>query len=189
MPGSAISRSKRPAVSASGPTASSQMPLVSPPRQLCACGLQVLAFIDLGVDLPPTRERWGSGETATGGEAVVAWYSDIEKRAPLGIDGGVGPIRHPVGAHTPGEFQPGVQRLLDQGLWTDAGFVALPERTGTERPAAGRVQVLAGSLGRPKLGIADPEYLRVGLRDLSVAVGVREVWHSVGANADRVGDR
>ena|SRR6516165_8037050 len=134
------------------------MPLVvSPPRQPCACGLEALAFVDLGVDLPPTRDLGGGGQTATGGEAVVARYSDIEKRAPPGIDGGVGPVRHPVGAHTPGELQPGVQRLLDQGLWTDAGFVALPERTGAERPAADRVQVLAGSLGRLKLGIADPE--------------------------------
>ena len=55
-------------------------------------------------------------------------------------------------AHALGEFQSGILRLLHQGLWTDTGLVALPERIGAERPAVGRVQMLAGSLGRLELG-------------------------------------
>src|SRR6266536_6289766 len=100
-----------------------------------------------------------------------ALTTEIEERAALGIEGGVGPVRHPVVAHAPGDLPPDGQHLLHQGRWTVAAQVALSDLL-VERPAGGREQVLAGSLGRIELGRADPELLRAGLGERSAAVGV-----------------
>jgi hypothetical protein len=60
---------------------------------------------------------------------VEAVYMEkIETRAMARTSGGVGPVRHPVGAHAPGEFPHAVQQLLQQGLWTVAGLKALGDR-------------------------------------------------------------
>jgi hypothetical protein len=40
---------------------------------------------------------------------VNAWY--IELRLAIAASGGVGPVRHPVGAHAPGEIQHAGQNL------------------------------------------------------------------------------
>jgi hypothetical protein len=90
---------------------------------------------------------------------VNALFTEVEKRdAPVrtGIDGGVGPVRHPVSAHAHGEPPPGIQHLLHHGLWTVAGQHALLGLL-LQRPAGVREQVLAVSLGRLELGAADPE--------------------------------
>src|SRR5215470_5665124 len=93
------------------------------------------------------------------GIPIGAVYRDqVESWPVLGIDAGVGPFRHPVGAHAPAESPHWVQHLLHHGLWAVAGLLALPER-GAERTAVSRVQVLAVSLGRLQLGAADPELL------------------------------
>ena len=116
--------------------------------------------------------------------------TEIEIRAPLGISGGVGPVRHPVGAHAPGDNAPIIQRLLHKGLWTVTGQLALPERVGVERRSAGREQVLASSQGRLEAGVADPELLRADLRERpAAAAGVGVVRHAVAAHAVGVGDR
>jgi hypothetical protein len=59
----------------------------------------------------------------------------------VGLGEGVGPVRHPVGTHAPGEFEQSVHLLLIRGLG---------------RLAAVREQVLASVLGRLELGAADP---------------------------------
>jgi hypothetical protein len=61
----------------------------------------------------------------------------------------VGPVRHPVRAHAPGEVPHAVHQLLCLGL---------------SRPAVVREQVLAGLPGRPYLGSGNPELLGGELR-------------------------
>ena len=120
------------------------------------------------------------------GEAVC---TEIESGAPLGTYGGVGPVRYPVRAHTPGESQHFCHRLPHQGLGTVASQHALPERIGVECPAVAGEQVLAGAFGRLELGVADTESLRAGLREYSVTVGVGIARHTVSAYAVGVADR
>lgn len=94
-----------------------------------------------------------------------------EFRAPIGT-GGIGEFRHPVGAHALGELQV-VGQLLP--------LLGLGRRLV-------RPQGLAGTLGRLEHGIADPEFLRGFLGDLSAAVGAGEVRHAVGTYAPGGGD-
>jgi hypothetical protein len=144
-----------------------------------ASGHHVIALLHLVADL--RRIPVGAG-----------YRDEIDTRAPLGIDSGVGPVRHPVRAHAPGIYPQGGHRLLHQCLRTVAGLLALSERVFGERPAgpaAVRVQVLAGCLGRLELGAADPELLRAGLRHTSAAGRVGEVRHPVRAHALGVSDR
>jgi hypothetical protein len=65
---------------------------------------------------------------------------------PLGIDGGLGPVRHSVGAHALAETPHAAQFLLHLGL--------------IRRAAAVWQQVLAGVLGCLVQGSADAEVLR-----------------------------
>ena len=88
--------------------------------------------------------------------------------ASLGIDGGVGPIRHSVRSHTPGESQHAAQYLG-----------SLRRRVPIIR--SHREQMHAGNLGGGKLRVADAELL--GGRELSVAGGIGEVVHAVGSHA------
>src|SRR5260221_12748162 len=91
-----------------------------------------------------------------------------------GNGGGVGPVRHAVGAHALGERQVAGQLLPLLGLGRRLV----------------RPQGLAGSLGRSEAGTADPDLRGRGyLRELSAAVWVRVGRHPVGAHATGVADR
>ena len=89
------------------------------------------------------------------------------------IGSGVGPVRHPVRAHAPGEVQHAGPPLMQRGRAS-----AMCRR---------RQQLLAGLVRRLEPGIADPELPRGDLRDPSAAGRVGEVRHAVGAHA--AGDR
>src|SRR5258708_5681876 len=95
-----------------------------------------------------------------------------ELHAPIRTGGGR-EGRHAVGAHALGGPQVGGQLLplLDLGR------------------RLVRPQILAGTLGRPEHGIADPELVRGFLGALSAAAGVGEVRYPVGAYAPGGVDR
>ena len=109
----------------------------------------------------PGRTRRGVGNTGTG---------DREKGGTRTTVGGVGEVRHPVGAHAPGELAVGGQHLLLQGRGAIAvlhalGFCASTRSTsprGWMRPTArsGESSRLAGRgadlLGTPGLGRRTP---------------------------------
>ena len=79
----------------------------------------------------------------------------VENRLPIAISSGVGPVRHPVGAHAPGKIQHASRNLWYLGL--------------------GRLeQLCAGSLGRLELGSANPDLLWGDLRHPSPSGGIRE---------------
>jgi hypothetical protein len=114
------------------------------------------AQVDLGPDLRRIR--------------VNAGALQVESRplGMLGVAGGVGPVRHSVAAHAPGEVPEVVPGPLQRGLaWLGAA----------------REQVPAGTLGCLELGVADPELLRSLLHELSAPVWVRVVRHAVRAHA------
>src|SRR5438876_621013 len=141
--------------------------LAGPPRagqwNPYACGQHLRAFAHLVIDLRRIR--------------VEAMHMDQIETPTRRTIGGVGPVRHPMGAHAPGECQHGSQ---------------IPLRLGLGHLAAIGEQVCAGSLGRLVLGTADPELLRVDLgqpaRQLVAAVGVGVLRHPVGAHTGRVGE-
>src|SRR5215468_10317656 len=95
----------------------------------------------------------------------------VEAGASLGVEGGVGPVRRSVRAHAAAESPHCADDLLNHGLWAVAGLLASPERRA-ERPAALRVQLPAGRLGRLKLSPAHAEFLCRGLGHLSVAARI-----------------
>jgi hypothetical protein len=93
----------------------------------------------------------------------------VENRLPIAISSGVGPVRHPVGAHAPGKIQHASRNLRYLGL--------------------GRLeQLCAGSLGGLELGSADPDLLWGDLRHPSPSGGIREGRHAVRAHAVGEGD-
>ena len=111
--------------------------------------------------IPWTRLAAGAGIADRGRTAAKrlaaadADCTEIEDWAPLGIDGGVGPVRHPVGAHALAEFQHADQQQLHLGR----------RETGRRcRPGAGAGRPFCGRL---ELGTADPELLRA--RELAIA--------------------
>lgn len=101
----------------------------------------MIAFLHLGADLRRFR--------------VNADGLRIENKAPA-VKGGLGPIRHPVGAHTPDELQLVVRDLL---------------RLGGSHPVAARHQVFAGLRRRLVMGVAVRELVQGGLVELSVLLG------------------
>lgn len=121
---------------------------------------QRIAFPYPGIDLRRTQ--------------VNAVGRQIEKAPVTGpIGDRVGPVRHTVGAHTPGEFQRLALQLLLLGLgWRAAVWE----------------QVNAWPLVRMELGVAEPELLGAEIRELSIAGGVGEIRHSVRAHAVREGE-
>ena len=134
------------------------MPLVvSRPRQQCAGGLQALAFVDLGVDLAPRATGGEAGRPRPGAKLWSPGITILKRGRPRESTVGSGQFGTRGSAYT-GRISarrspPGGPGPVDRRRIRSIAV----ERTGAERPAAGRVQVLAGSLGRLKLGIADPE--------------------------------
>jgi len=127
------------------------------------------AFVQLGLEL--ARMRRSVGNTSV---------SDVKNR-PIGIGGGVGEVRHPMGAHAPGELPIGGQHLLHQGRRAVAVLHALVFLL-MEGPAC-REQVLARLLGGLVLRGADAVMLGIALGELSAAVGVGVVRYTLGAHA------
>ena len=82
---------------------------------------------------------------------------EVETGPSLGIEGGIGPVGHPVGAHAAGERPVGGQHLLHQGLRADRRWMHCWACCCDE---GGREQVLAGAPRRLEHGVADPQVLR-----------------------------
>jgi hypothetical protein len=106
-----------------------------------------------------------------------AMATEIENGPPLRIDAGIGPVRHPVGAHA---------------------LTEPPHATQQQRYLGGRKlivsanweKVLAGALGRAELGATDSELLCAWYFLVHGArLGVGEVRHAVRPHALGVGEQ